>query len=182
MTPLHLAAESGCVKVVLYLTDIGADINSQDNDGVILNADRLADWILISLIFKQVINCCLKIPMNWHLSSKDSSNSILYVAGSEENETILNTPTRTCTIQSWYMHIILVYSTTKSVNLEWLSLQHFLLLSPLPTSEPPYLLQPAMPITTQWNALLRKELTYTSRIKLGYGKLTPKDCLVVTTD
>ena len=43
MTPLHLAAESGHVKVVNYFCDEGADINSQDNDGVILNADRLVD-------------------------------------------------------------------------------------------------------------------------------------------
>ena len=29
------------------------------------------------------------------------------------------------------MHIMLVCNTTKSVNLEWLSLQHYLLLSPM---------------------------------------------------
>ena len=43
MTPLHLAAESGHIKIVNYLCDEGADINIQDSDGVILNADRLAD-------------------------------------------------------------------------------------------------------------------------------------------
>ena len=43
MTPLHLAAESGCVKVVNYLCGKGADINIEENDGVNLNAGRLAD-------------------------------------------------------------------------------------------------------------------------------------------
>ena len=43
MTPLHLAAESGHVKKVNYLYDERADINIQDNDGVILNADSLED-------------------------------------------------------------------------------------------------------------------------------------------
>ena len=37
MTPLHLAAESGRVKVVNYLCDKGADTNIQDDDGVNLN-------------------------------------------------------------------------------------------------------------------------------------------------
>ena len=41
MTPFHLAAESGRIKVVDYLFDQGADINTQDNDGVILNASKL---------------------------------------------------------------------------------------------------------------------------------------------
>ena len=43
MTPLHLAAESGHVNIVNYLCDEGAAINIQDNDGVNLNAGRLAD-------------------------------------------------------------------------------------------------------------------------------------------
>ena len=43
MTPFHLAAESGHVKIVNYLCDEEADINIQDNDGVNLNAGRLAD-------------------------------------------------------------------------------------------------------------------------------------------
>ena len=43
MTPLHLAAESGHVKIVNYLRDEGADINIQDNDGVNVDAGRLAD-------------------------------------------------------------------------------------------------------------------------------------------
>ena len=42
MTPLHLAAESGHIKTVTYLCDKGADIKIQDNDGVNLNAGRLA--------------------------------------------------------------------------------------------------------------------------------------------
>ena len=36
MTPLHLAAESGHIKIVDYLYDQGADINIEDNSGVIL--------------------------------------------------------------------------------------------------------------------------------------------------
>ena len=35
MTPLHLAAESGRVKIVEYLYDQEADINIQDDNGVI---------------------------------------------------------------------------------------------------------------------------------------------------
>ena len=42
MTPLHLAAKSGHVKIVNYLCDEGADINIQDNDGVNLNAGRFS--------------------------------------------------------------------------------------------------------------------------------------------
>ena len=36
MTPLHLAAESGRIKVVKYLVERGADINIQDENGVII--------------------------------------------------------------------------------------------------------------------------------------------------
>ena len=43
MTPLHLAAEGGHIKIVTYLCDMGVDINIQDNNGVSLNAGRLAD-------------------------------------------------------------------------------------------------------------------------------------------
>ena len=49
MTPLHLAAESGHIKIVVnYLCDKGSDINIQDNDGVILNVDRFFFSIKIS--------------------------------------------------------------------------------------------------------------------------------------
>ena len=43
MTALHLAAESGHIKIVTYLCDNRADLNIQDNDGVNLNAGRLAE-------------------------------------------------------------------------------------------------------------------------------------------
>ena len=36
MTPLHLAAESGRIKILGYLVDQGADINIQDDNGVII--------------------------------------------------------------------------------------------------------------------------------------------------
>ena len=52
MTPLHLAARSGRVKILNYLVEQGADINIQDNNGVILchtNAGRLADYNAVSL-------------------------------------------------------------------------------------------------------------------------------------
>ena len=45
MTPLHLAAESGNIKIVNDLDVQGTDINIQDNDGVNLNAGRLADSV-----------------------------------------------------------------------------------------------------------------------------------------
>ena len=61
MTPLHLAAECGHIKKLNYLCDKGADINIQDNDGVILSAGRLEDWVWIGPIFMQVLFCCLKI-------------------------------------------------------------------------------------------------------------------------
>ena len=41
MTPFHLAAESGRIKVVDYFFAQGADINTQDDEGVILKASRL---------------------------------------------------------------------------------------------------------------------------------------------
>ena len=44
MTPLHLAAKSGRVKIVNYLVEQAADINIQDDIGVNLchtNAGRL---------------------------------------------------------------------------------------------------------------------------------------------
>ena len=34
MTPLHLAAESGRIKVLRFLVDKGADVNDQDDNGV----------------------------------------------------------------------------------------------------------------------------------------------------
>ena len=43
MSPLHFAAESGHIKKINYFCVKGADINIEDNDGVILNACRLAD-------------------------------------------------------------------------------------------------------------------------------------------
>ena len=52
MAPLHLAARSGRVKILNYLVEQGADINIQDNNGVILchtNAGRLADYSAVSL-------------------------------------------------------------------------------------------------------------------------------------
>ena len=39
MTPLHLAAESNRIRMVDYLLDQGADINIQDEDGVILRTN-----------------------------------------------------------------------------------------------------------------------------------------------
>ena len=36
MTPLHLAAEGGRIKVVKHLVEQGADINIQDDNGVII--------------------------------------------------------------------------------------------------------------------------------------------------
>ena len=54
MTPLHLAVAIGHIKKVNYLCDEGADINIQDNDGVNLNAGRLADSVWISMISRQV--------------------------------------------------------------------------------------------------------------------------------
>ena len=51
MTPLHLAAESGRIKILKYLADKGADINHQDDNGVITcdhtytKFGRLADQI-----------------------------------------------------------------------------------------------------------------------------------------
>ena len=53
MTPLHLAAESGHDNIVNYLCDEGADINIQDNDGVSINAGRLADRLSITLISRK---------------------------------------------------------------------------------------------------------------------------------
>ena len=43
MTALHLATEGGHIKTVTHLCDKGVDLNIQDNDGVNLNASRLAD-------------------------------------------------------------------------------------------------------------------------------------------
>ena len=162
MTPLHLAAESGSIKKVNYLCDEGADINIQDNDGVSINAGRLADWVSFSLISRQVLSCCL--PVYQHSSSKNPSNSLLYVAGSEESEYHIKI-TNINTIQSWCMHIMIVSYTTKSANLKLLLLKHFLFLSPI--SKLPCMLLPAMAGTTQWNVLLRKELTWTIKTRKG---------------
>ena len=56
MTPLHLAVESGNIKKVDYLFDQGADIDIQDDNGVILNSFRLAD--LASFSGKCTIGVC----------------------------------------------------------------------------------------------------------------------------
>ena len=45
MTALHLAAESGHIKIVTHLCDKEADLNIQDNEGVNLNTGRLADCV-----------------------------------------------------------------------------------------------------------------------------------------
>ena len=36
MTPLHLAAESGRIKILKHFVEQGADINIQDDNGVII--------------------------------------------------------------------------------------------------------------------------------------------------
>ena len=46
MTPLHLAAKSGHIKIVTYLCDDEADINIQNNDGVKSNVVYRARPIL----------------------------------------------------------------------------------------------------------------------------------------
>ena len=46
MTPLHLAAESGRIKMMNCLVEQGADVNIQDDNGVTIcctNAGGLAD-------------------------------------------------------------------------------------------------------------------------------------------
>ena len=44
MTALHLAAESGHIKIVITLCNKGADLHIQDNDGVNLNAGKSQCW------------------------------------------------------------------------------------------------------------------------------------------
>ena len=44
MTPLHLAAENGHIKIVDYLYDQGADIDIQDDNGVIIHDDAFQWW------------------------------------------------------------------------------------------------------------------------------------------
>ena len=107
----------------------------------------------------------MKVTIYWHSSSKDPSNRLLHIARSEKKNYHIKLTNRN-TIQDSYMHIMLVCYTTKSANFEWLSLQRFLL--PSPISGLPCILQPAKAMTTQWNGLLRKELTSTSKIKMGY--------------
>ena len=155
MIPLHLAAESGHIKKVTSLCGKEADINIQDNDLVNVNAGRLADWGQSSFISCKVLNYCLKITNYLHSNSKNPSNIILYVAGSGENNYHIKLINRN-TIQSWYMHAMLVYYSTNSVMA--IIATFFWLLSPI--SKLPCILQPAMLMTTQWNALLKKELTW----------------------
>ena len=40
MTPLHLAAETACIKILNYLVKQGADIDIQDDEGVNILCDR----------------------------------------------------------------------------------------------------------------------------------------------
>ena len=44
MTPLHLAAEGGRVKMVDYLVDNGADIDIQNDIGVIICDSMYQSW------------------------------------------------------------------------------------------------------------------------------------------
>ena len=82
MTPLHLAAECGYIKIVNYLCDEGADINIQENDEVNLYAGRLANkFELASFPGK----CWIAVWKQQFISTKDHSNSLLYIAGSEKN-------------------------------------------------------------------------------------------------
>ena len=57
MTPLHLAAEIGRIKMLHYFIEEGADINIQDHKGVIIHNSvaRIPDWIWASLISWQVL-------------------------------------------------------------------------------------------------------------------------------
>ena len=41
MTPMHMAAERGFVKIVDYLIDKGADINIKDENGVLRPVARI---------------------------------------------------------------------------------------------------------------------------------------------
>ena len=57
MAPLHLAAESGRIKMIDYLLDQGAGINIQDENGVSLLNYYELDGSAVSIRFL----CCLKI-------------------------------------------------------------------------------------------------------------------------
>ena len=45
MTPLHMAAERGYVKIVDYLIGKGADIGIQDKNGVIICDISMYYWL-----------------------------------------------------------------------------------------------------------------------------------------
>ena len=57
MTPLHVAAERGYIKIVNYLVGKGADIDIQDEKGVIilwLFQQQLLLWVWASLIHLRI--------------------------------------------------------------------------------------------------------------------------------
>ena len=71
MTPLHLAVQSGHIKVVDYLFDQQADVDTQDNDGVI-NAGRLVQSLSFFhsqasalLLFKNNSLSAFKLQRHW---------------------------------------------------------------------------------------------------------------------
>ena len=49
MTPLHLAAETGRIKIIKYLVEQGADINIQDDNGVSIL------WLYIPVLLEYLI-------------------------------------------------------------------------------------------------------------------------------
>lgn len=62
MTPLHVAAEKGYVKIVDYLVSKGAEINIQDNKGVIICDCFVFEFELDSYVYMPIE---FKLGQNW---------------------------------------------------------------------------------------------------------------------
>ena len=65
MTPLHLTAESGHVKIVNYLCDKGADTNIQDKEGVNPNFKLPLFKKIAQLLFESNSLSAFKFQRSW---------------------------------------------------------------------------------------------------------------------
>ena len=157
-----MAAERGRVKSLNFLVEKGADINSQDNDGVIMSyqcwqirvstSNQAQCSIYLSWFFKNKSLLALKHQCDFHLQLHEEEYHFKLIIKS---------------IVKLHSTCYCVTLCNVKVNKFRITLAFLLICWFLSISGPPCMLQLTIVVTTQWNASSTKELTSASKIGRG---------------